>query len=92
MDPVGTLRRIAFLLERQQAESYRVRAYRKAAARLEALPPEELLRRIDAGTESMLTVAMQSGFNNTANFNKTFRRYTGRTPSEYRRHGSAILY
>ena len=52
----------------------------------------EAMRRIDAGTESMLTVAMQSGFNNTANFNKTFRRYTGRTPSEYRRHGSAILY
>ena len=52
----------------------------------------EAMRQIDAGTDSMLTVAMQSGFNNTANFNKAFRRYTGRTPSEYRRHGNAILY
>lgn len=52
----------------------------------------EAMRRIDAGTDSMLTVALQSGFNNTAHFNKTFLRYTGRTPSEYRRHGSNILY
>lgn len=53
---------------------------------------EEAMRLIDNGADSMLTVALQSGFNNTANFNKTFLRYTGRTPSEYRRHGSAILY
>ncbi len=50
MDPVGALKRIAFLLERQQAETYRVRAYRRAAWRLEGLPPEELRRRIDTST------------------------------------------
>ena len=50
MDPVIALKRIAFLLERQQAETYRIRAYRKAAWRLESLPPDDLRRRIGEGT------------------------------------------
>lgn len=50
MDPVAALKRIAFLLERQQAEGYRVRAYRRAAWRLEGLAPGELRRRIDTST------------------------------------------
>ena len=50
MDPVAALKRIAFLLERQQADTYRVRAYRRAAWRLEGLAPEELRRRIDTST------------------------------------------
>ena len=50
MDPVAALKRIAFLLERQQAETYRVRAYRRAAWRIEGLAPEELRRRIDTST------------------------------------------
>ena len=33
-DPVAALRRIAFLLERRQADSYRIKAYRGAAATL----------------------------------------------------------
>jgi len=50
MDPVAALKRIAFLLERQQADTYRVRAYRRAAWRLAGLAPEELRRRIDTST------------------------------------------
>jgi putative hydrolase len=50
VDPVEALRRVAFLLERENAESYRVQAYRKAAAALDAIGPDELRSRIRAGT------------------------------------------
>ena len=50
MDPVEALRRVAFLLERENAESYRVQAYRKAAATLTALGPDEVRRRVADGT------------------------------------------
>jgi putative hydrolase len=50
MDPVEALRRAAFLLERENAESYRVQAYRKAAAALDALGPEETASRAALGT------------------------------------------
>jgi putative hydrolase len=43
-DPVADLRRIAFLLERSAASTYRVRAFRSAAAELLKLPPEEIRR------------------------------------------------
>ena len=43
-------------------------------------------------SDSILDIAFKCGFNNTANFNKMFRKYTGRTPSEYRKHGYTVLY
>lgn len=36
---------------------------------------------------NMLEVAIECGFNNTANFNKTFKKITGMTPSEYKKGG-----
>jgi putative hydrolase len=48
--PVAALRRIAFLLERGRADTYKVQAYRKAAAAILPLPADELVRRADEGT------------------------------------------
>ena len=42
MEPTEALRRIAYLLERDGAESYKVRAFRKAAAAIADLPAGEL--------------------------------------------------
>ena len=49
-DAAADLRRIAFLLERSREPTYRVKAFRTAAARVDELSPEELRRRADAGT------------------------------------------
>jgi putative hydrolase len=49
-NPADALRRIAFLLERTQAATYRVKAFRSAAATVLSLNPDELGRRARSGT------------------------------------------
>ncbi|MBB4959363.1 PHP domain-containing protein [Micromonospora polyrhachis] len=54
-DAIADLRRIAFLLERANEATYRVRAFRSAAKTLGALPPNELAARAKAGTLTELS-------------------------------------
>ncbi len=44
----------------------------------------------DTTDRNMLDIAVDCGFNNTANFNKMFRKVTGLTPSQFRRHREYI--
>ena len=48
--PVDALRRIAMLLERSRAGTYRVQAFRTAATVVAGMPPTELSARLAAGT------------------------------------------
>ncbi|GAB3796191.1 PHP domain-containing protein [Micromonospora zhanjiangensis] len=54
-DAIADLRRIAFLLERANEATYRVRAFRSAAKTLAELPAREVAARAEAGTLTELS-------------------------------------
>ncbi|MFE4195410.1 PHP domain-containing protein [Paenarthrobacter sp. NPDC056912] len=54
MDPIEALDEISFWLERSQAPSFKVQAFRKAADVVRQLPPEELARLVLAGRVTSL--------------------------------------
>jgi putative hydrolase len=60
VDPTGALRRIAYLLERDGAESYKVRAFRKAAAAVADLPVDQLAAMTSAGLQAIPDVGKTS--------------------------------
>jgi AraC-like DNA-binding protein len=44
----------------------------------------------DEKSLNILEIAIQCGFNNTANFNKVFKKITSMTPSNYRLFGDVL--
>ena len=41
--------------------------------------------------QNMIDIATECGYNNTANFNKVFKKITGMTPREYRNSGQGLI-
>src|SRR5687768_4908918 len=52
--PVAALRRIAFLLERAREDTYKVKAFRNAAATILPMAPDEISRAVEDGSLTKL--------------------------------------
>ena len=52
--PIAALRRVAFLLERGREDTYKVKAFRGAAAALLPLDPDDVVRHVEQGTLSQI--------------------------------------
>ena len=46
---------------------------------------EKSVELLKSSNSNILDIALECGFNNTANFNKAFKKMTGRIPSDYTR-------
>jgi AraC-like DNA-binding protein len=51
----------------------------------DALRRDMAIRDLRAGRKSIEAIAQEVGFSSAANFHRAFRRWTGATPSAYRR-------
>jgi putative hydrolase len=60
VDPTDALRQIAYLLERDGAESYKVRAFRKAAAAIDDRPVDEMAAMSEAQLQKIPDVGKSS--------------------------------
>lgn len=89
---------LSLTLDQLAKKAYMPRTYFCAVfKRLNGLTPWQYIniRRIDKALallkrsdETVLKIAMRCGFNNTANFNRIFKKITGQTPGEYRKNAA----
>ncbi|MCC5841565.1 MAG: XylR family transcriptional regulator [Opitutales bacterium] len=80
-DVAGAARMSRRSLERKMREALGCTVYEEIRRRRLALAKEKLR----TGRQSLTEVALDSGFNNSSDFSKIFRKWEGMTPGDYRR-------